>query len=425
MLILLIVLCSGCFVIFTSAEEFYEGSCEISGEALGIKDFQESEILLDSYKKINFKSFAGDVASVNFGEQLSGNAAAVYDVVKELKADSNNLQIVLKNQVVFYTQGVKPTDEELAGALKEIKVFTQMAIDAYNRDYPENYWLDIEKSSFNFKYYGSSAGNRYVWTISTITYKPVISSDYKDSITGHESRFYKALDSFIVIGDTTYEKVKSIYTQLCNLITYRSQKYGHEAYGALVTKRAVCSGYAKAFKLICDREEIPCILVTGTSVNASNERDEHMWNLVKMDDGKWYCVDVTWGDSDDVIYEYLLAGTKTVIKSLGNKTFGESHIPTGDFSDTGYFYFKYPSISLKAYDPDKIIPTPVPVENPEIGDANRDGKINAEDALLVLRVAAKQIDTTAEIMVYGDMSGNCILNAEDALLILKHSAKIS
>jgi transglutaminase/protease-like cytokinesis protein 3 len=39
---------------------------------------------------------------------------------------------------------------------------------------------------------------------------------------------------------------------------------------------------------------IECITVRGTSLNGE---EEHMWNMVRLDDGEWYCVDVTWNDT--------------------------------------------------------------------------------------------------------------------------------
>lgn len=48
----------------------------------------------------------------------------------------------------------------------------------------------------------------------------------------------------------------------------------------------VCEGYAKAFKLLCDRIGVPCITVTSSN---------HMWNMVYVD-GQWYHMDCTWND---------------------------------------------------------------------------------------------------------------------------------
>jgi len=62
----------------------------------------------------------------------------------------------------------------------------------------------------------------------------------------------------------------------------------------------VCEGYSKAFKYLCDltefKNDISCILVVGT-MTTPNVKGPHMWNLVTMDDGKNYLVDVTHCDA--------------------------------------------------------------------------------------------------------------------------------
>ncbi len=58
-----------------------------------------------------------------------------------------------------------------------------------------------------------------------------------------------------------------------------------------------CEGYSKAFKYLCDlssfaNSDIDCYLMTGTMKN-----EDHMWNVVFMDDKQNYLVDVTNFDS--------------------------------------------------------------------------------------------------------------------------------
>lgn len=57
----------------------------------------------------------------------------------------------------------------------------------------------------------------------------------------------------------------------------------------------VCEGYSKAFKYLCDlsgKKDIECILATGRMAGGTGA-GPHMWNIVRMDDGKNYLVDVT------------------------------------------------------------------------------------------------------------------------------------
>ena len=59
----------------------------------------------------------------------------------------------------------------------------------------------------------------------------------------------------------------------------------------------LCEGYARAFKVLCDKLNIPCLLATGYAKTRPFSAEEpHMWNEVMMEDNNWYAVDVTWND---------------------------------------------------------------------------------------------------------------------------------
>ena len=59
-----------------------------------------------------------------------------------------------------------------------------------------------------------------------------------------------------------------------------------------------------------------------------------------------------------------------------------------------------------------------------LGDLNKDDSVNAADALIVLKIAAKIEESNEELNLIGDMDSNGQLNAADALIILKIAAKI-
>ncbi len=66
--------------------------------------------------------------------------------------------------------------------------------------------------------------------------------------------------------------------------------------GALLEGSAICSGYAKAYKLLLDQCGIENVLVTGkTTEDGSEEPVPHIWNAVELSD-RWYYVDPTWDD---------------------------------------------------------------------------------------------------------------------------------
>lgn len=67
------------------------------------------------------------------------------------------------------------------------------------------------------------------------------------------------------------------------------------AYTVLRNRTAVCNGYARLFKTLCDYAGIRAELVTGYARGWGNPkfRSNHTWNAVYVDSG-WHLVDATW-----------------------------------------------------------------------------------------------------------------------------------
>ena len=118
-------------------------------------------------------------------------------------------------------------------------------------------------------------------------------------------------------GKSDYDKIKIIHDYLIDSIEYENdltQNNVYDIYGALVQKRCVCEGYAKAFQYLMNEMGIENTIVIGIGTNSKNETENHAWNYVKLD-GEWYAVDVTWDDpiitgggklSNKSRYEYFL-----------------------------------------------------------------------------------------------------------------------
>ncbi len=78
------------------------------------------------------------------------------------------------------------------------------------------------------------------------------------------------------------------------------------AYGALNTGKAVCSGYTDLFALFLDELNIPNFKVTT---------DNHIWNVVYFGN-KWRHVDVTWDDdeiNENNNYNFFMIDTETLL----------------------------------------------------------------------------------------------------------------
>ena len=68
----------------------------------------------------------------------------------------------------------------------------------------------------------------------------------------------------------------------------------------LISKKAVCEGYAQTFKKVSELMDMPCKLIGGFSkgdvsdIGNIPKQENHAWNAVKINN-KWYLVDATWG----------------------------------------------------------------------------------------------------------------------------------
>ncbi len=67
-------------------------------------------------------------------------------------------------------------------------------------------------------------------------------------------------------------------------------------YGALIDGKASCEGYSFAMKYLADLCQIDCYVLFGAAESESEEKGNHMWNIITID-GEKYHLDVTWNDT--------------------------------------------------------------------------------------------------------------------------------
>ncbi|PYF43624.1 MAG6410 family transglutaminase-related lipoprotein [Metamycoplasma alkalescens] len=96
----------------------------------------------------------------------------------------------------------------------------------------------------------------------------------------------------------TLQKVIKAHEWMVTNVIYLLQATPQDdetAYAALVNKRAICNGYAKAFRILMKKLGVPVSIITGGGNQAlfPGYVTRHVWNLVEID-GEWYHVDTTW-----------------------------------------------------------------------------------------------------------------------------------
>ena len=174
--------------------------------------------------------------------------------------------------------------------LKSSLQFDQIYIvkEAVLADHPEAFWV-----MSNYTVRNNFHDGNYL----------VLYSKYSaDEISAMSEELSSAIVPFISrIPDEGGELLREtiIHDALVDELTYDfdaaekddSSHYAFNVYGALVKKKAVCTGYAGSMKMLLNLVGIECRTAVGMSKNSG-----HMWNQVRLD-GDWYNVDVTWDDS--------------------------------------------------------------------------------------------------------------------------------
>ncbi len=290
-------------------------------------------------------------------DQLEEAAKTVYRAIYLNAKDAADIPIGLP-EALEITVANEAADAEVSGAVQSaVRAIVQPAMDALSYDHPELDWIAMGGeggSTFGISSHPDDNGDgTLTYSIPSLTFHLKLVEGLADAaaVATHESALQAAIESATVTGTTRYERLKSAHDWLCEQVVYTSDApRAHEAAGALLDGQAVCDGYAKAFKLICDELEIPCIIVAGTAYQNGSE-ELHAWNYVCMENGKWYGVDATWDDgTGGITASYFLVGSLTV-PSATHGSFSHSHRPNGNFSSGDYTPFVFPMLEGRKYDP--------------------------------------------------------------------------
>lgn len=269
------------------------------------------------------------------------------------------------------------------------------ARDAYSADHPDVFYVDFSSLSIRITSKSDGTYNFYMGSGRRDNYRNEAFKSEKEvetAIEKYEESFQAALavirknsqeladqryrvdnnireaDTDEYVGKGTIENVdivEAAHDYVTKNTSYRLEdKFDSNdsdvylirtSYGSFVNQKAVCEGYARAFKSIMDEYGIPCILVYGAYRHSEDVYELHMWSYVELEDekgnSKWYAVDPTMDDpyNKDLTrplgvdgyesHEYLMKGDNKM---------GVKYAPSGIMSESNY-EFTYPSLSYDNY----------------------------------------------------------------------------
>ncbi len=169
----------------------------------------------------------------------------------------------------------------------EPEILHKDAFSVYN-DHPEIFWIDgsyvyLDRGDYtliSFEHYkgvdeeriGKMREDFQTESEKILELVPKDADDYEKALFIHD----------YLVKNTSYE---IRYETLPNA----RKQLVYNAYGCIVNHRAVCQGYAQAFKYLMDRLGIESGVVTGGN---------HAWNYIRLG-GEYYWIDCTW---DDPVY---------------------------------------------------------------------------------------------------------------------------
>ena len=182
--------------------------------------------------------------------------------------------------------------------------------DAYDAaaEYEKLYYSNPEAAyggkSISYTLYPDS-GVRRIMEISIAYTEPSYNLKAKSRSTANAaSDLVKELDKSL----STVQKALALHDLVCDLAEYDeeaaelldesndklSKTDAFTAYGVLIDNKAVCEGYALAYKQLCDEAGIECVVVTGRLQGVP-----HAWNMIHLSEG-WFHVDCTNDDMDEM-----------------------------------------------------------------------------------------------------------------------------
>ena len=303
-----------------------------------------AETISPNDEKIDYSNSKIDKYLYN---QLDEYSKIIYNAMESNKENMKTGTYEINLGTEFSSLLSQSNGEDLLGE------YYQSAIEAYTYDNPDVFYIEFSKLYLNIE--TTTIGNKK-------TYRVFINAgnntDYLTSEFSSKERIDAALNeienikSYFVINKKadTYENIKLVHDYLVESIEYDqtiSLANIYDLYGALINKKSVCEGYAKAFKYFMDSMNIPCIIVSGKATNSEGNTENHAWNYVQINNA-WYAIDCTWDDPILIGSGYLSNSAKYKYFLKGEDEFNKTHVPDGQFTEGGKV-FEYPALSQTNY----------------------------------------------------------------------------
>lgn len=270
--------------------------------------------------------------------------AEILENVDKIKEGEDNIKI--SSSLSLYMN-----EQDLSNALMQS---FQDAWDAFRNDNVDLFYIDGTKMCLLTKTVKRGNKVSYEFYISKGDNSNYLIDGFSNAKEVDEALSYideeekKVLDTITEKND--YYKIMKAHNWIVENLSYNMRDSSNNAniYGALKDKKVVCEGYARLFKSLMDKLDIPCIIVSGVGKDLDTGSSEnHAWNYVYLK-GQWYAIDTTWDDPVIVGSGYVSQDVKYRFFLKGSDEFFKSHTEDGRFAENGK-KFKYPELCKEDY----------------------------------------------------------------------------
>lgn len=300
---------------------------------------------------------AGTLGTVA-GSNLTGNEKALYTAIVALCKQVADGELTSTKFTITYDKlGWEWTAADLGVSTivenRQITAEAQAAIDArtafdaqklmhalmMDLGY-ELYWYDTtEGFTYGRSYYGGASKIQVNQRLSFFVAGDYAADDTYFTVSTRWSASVRQArnNAASIVSENAskndYEKLRAYASEICKRTDYNWDAVAEDSemlYGNPwqmiwtldddTTNMVVCEGYAKAFQYLCDlttfRGSVQCYTVSGEILGGG-----HRWNVVRMEDGENYLVDVTNCDEGNYCNYYLFLIGYSATNSLTSPTY--------------------------------------------------------------------------------------------------------
>lgn len=360
----------------------------------------DSDALLYDYLCVDMPKSDSRYSYGNNGEKLTGINKMMYDKMRDqlsqiVDGKCTSAQFKLDLTGTPYAGFGKTWSELGISSYSTQSTMLKAIMDAMGYD-PVLVWYSVLRDcpfemfwgGLNCSYGGDFRYNRStgIWVENYVEILLTVNTDYRGSdgeysiskskvkrINTAKNNALKVIAKYQDKAD--YTKIKGYVKSIGEYTTYNKaalylpkSQYGDpwqliDIFDGDASTKVVCEGYAKGFQFLMDnsffnRPIIKSYLVSGDAGGA------HMWNVVRMDDGKNYLVDPTWCDnlyeakSSLGYYQYCLIPAKSGSLSKGYAFAVDGDTPRKYDEETRkVFTDKELTLSTKKYSTANALPT--------------------------------------------------------------------